>query len=161
MKLKAAVLVTSDRCFRGEREDKSGPAAREFLEGKMDADVLACEVLPDEPELIREKILHYIEKAKVDLVVTSGGTGIGPRDCTADVTRELVEKTLPGMAEEMRRKSLEKTPYAMLSRALVGIRGKSFIVNVPGKPAAVRDCLEAILPAMRHAIEVLYGKAKE
>jgi molybdenum cofactor synthesis domain-containing protein len=150
------VITVSDKGSRGEREDLSGRDVIRIL-----ADLLikvdAYEIIPDEKEAIRDKIREYADKKHLDLVVTTGGTGVSPRDVTPDATLEILEKELPGMAEAMRRKSMEKTPHAMISRAVAGIRGQCLIINLPGSPKGARENLEVILPALKHAIEKIKG----
>lgn len=160
MGIKVGVLTISDRTFKGERKDESGPLIRKIVE-EIEGDVVFYEVIPDEEERIKEKLIHLTEVVKVDLILTTGGTGLGPRDNTPEATREVLEKEVPGINEAMRLKTLDKTPRAMLSRGCAGIRGCTLIVNLPGSPRGVRECLEVILPALPHAIEVIKGKANE
>jgi molybdenum cofactor synthesis domain-containing protein len=115
------------------------------------------EVIPDDRELIQEKLIYYADQLGVDVIATTGGTGVGPRDVTPEATRAVIEKEIPGMAEAMRAAGLQKTPLAMISRAIVGCRGKTLIINLPGSPKGVRENLEAILPAIPHAVEKLKG----
>ena len=150
------VITVSDKGSRGEREDLSGRDVIRIL-ADLPIRVDAYEIIPDEKEAIRDKILEYADRKHLDLVVTTGGTGISPRDVTPDATLEILEKELPGMAEAMRRKSMEKTPHAMISRAVAGIRGQCLIINLPGSPKGARENLEVILPALKHAIEKIKG----
>ena len=156
----AGILTISDKGSRGERHDKSGEAIREIL-SKMDARVVNYDIVPDEKELIVEKLVRWADKDNLDMVVTTGGTGLTPRDVTPEATMAVVDRIVPGFAEAMRAESLKKTPHAMLSRAVVGTRGKCLIVNLPGSPKAVRECLAVILPALPHAVETLKGQAGE
>ena len=150
------VITVSDKGSRGEREDLSGRDVIRIL-ADLPIRVDAYEIIPDEKEAIRDKIREYADRKHLDLVVTTGGTGISPRDVTPDATLEILEKELPGMAEAMRRKSMEKTPHAMISRAVAGIRGQCLIINLPGSPKGARENLEVILPALKHAIEKIKG----
>jgi molybdopterin adenylyltransferase len=156
----AGILTISDKGSRGERHDKSGEVIREILSG-MDARILNHDIVPDEKELIIEKLIRWADEDSLDVVITTGGTGLTPRDVTPEATLAVVDRIVPGFAEAMRAESLKKTPHAMLSRAVVGTRGKCLIVNLPGSPKAVRECLEVILPALPHAVETLKGQAGE
>jgi molybdopterin adenylyltransferase len=154
------ILTISDKGSRGERQDKSGEAIREVLSG-MDVSVVNYDIVPDEKHLIVEKLVKWVDEDNLDVVVTTGGTGLTPRDVTPEATLAVVDRIVPGFAEAMRAESLKKTPHAMLSRAVVGTRGKCLIVNLPGSPKAVRECLQVILPALPHAVETLKGQAGE
>lgn len=153
--IRAAVVTLSDRSFRRERADASGPAVAAMLE-EMQAVVEQRIVIPDEREVIRRALVHLADRLGLDLIVTTGGTGVDPRDVTPDVTREVVDREIPGMAEAMRAESRKTVPTAVLSRAVVGIRGKTLIVNLPGSPGGARENLAVILPVLPHAI----GKAR-
>jgi len=150
------VITVSDKGSRGEREDLSGRDVIRIL-ADLPIRIDAYEIIPDEKEAIQDKIREYADSKHLDLVVTTGGTGVSPRDVTPDATLEILEKELPGMAEAMRRKSMEKTPHAMISRAVAGIRGQCLIINLPGSPKGARENLEVILPALKHAIEKIKG----
>jgi molybdopterin adenylyltransferase len=154
------ILTISDKGSRGERQDKSGQAIREILFA-IDVSVVNYDMVPDEKELIVEELIKWADEDNVDVVITTGGTGLTPRDVTPEATLAVVDRIVPGFAEAMRAESLKKTPHAMLSRAVVGTRGKCLIVNLPGSPRAVRECLEVILPALPHAVETLKGQAGE
>lgn len=156
----AGILTISDKGSRGERQDKSGEAIREIL-SKMAARIVNYDIVPDEKELIVEKLVRWADRDNLDVVITTGGTGLTPRDVTPEATLAVVDRTVPGFAEAMRAESLKKTPHAMLSRAVVGTRGKCLIVNLPGSPKAVRECLSVILPALPHAVETLKGQSGE
>ena len=156
----AGILTISDKGSRGEREDKSGEAIREILSG-MDVRISNYDIAPDEKQLIIEKLIKWADEDGLDVVITTGGTGLTPRDVTPEATLAVIDRTVPGFAEAMRAESLKKTPHAMLSRAVVGTRGKCLIVNLPGSPKAVRECLQVILPALPHAVETLKGQAGE
>jgi molybdopterin adenylyltransferase len=154
------ILTISDKGSRGERQDKSGEAIREIL-SRMDVRIVNYDIVPDEKELIVEKLVKWADEDSLDVVVTTGGTGLTPRDITPEATLAVVDRIVPGFAEAMRAESLKKTPHAMLSRAVVGTRGQCLIINLPGSPKAVRECLEVILPALPHAVETLEGQSGE
>ncbi len=156
----AGILTISDKGSRGERQDKSGEAIREIL-SSIDVRIVNYDIVPDEKEPIVEKLVKWADEDNLDVVVTTGGTGLTPRDVTPEATLAVVDRIVPGFAEAMRVESLKKTPHAMLSRAVVGTRGKCLIVNLPGSPKAVRECLEVILPALPHAVETLKGQVDE
>jgi len=152
------ILTISDKGSKGERQDKSGEVIREVF-SKIDVRIANYDIVPDEKELIAEKLLKWADEDNLDVVITTGGTGLTPRDVTPEATLAVVDRIVPGFAEAMRAESLKKTPNAMLSRAVVGTRGKCLIVNLPGSPKAVRECLEVILPALPHAVATLKGQA--
>jgi molybdopterin adenylyltransferase len=156
----AGILTISDKGAAGERQDRSGEAIREIL-SRIDVRIVNRDIIPDEKELIVEKLVKWADEDNLDVVVTTGGTGLTPRDVTPEATLAVVDRIIPGFAEAMRAEGLKKTPHAMLSRAVVGTRGKCLIVNLPGSPKAVRECLEVILPALPHAVETLKGQAGE
>ncbi|MFB3924926.1 MAG: molybdenum cofactor biosynthesis protein B [Syntrophales bacterium] len=156
----AGIITVSDKGSRGEREDTSAPEVKRLLES-ISIHVARYEIVPDEKDIIREKLRNYADSQGLDLIVTTGGTGVSPRDVTPDATREIIDREVPGMAEAMRMKSLEITPYAMISRAMAGIRGKSLIINLPGSPKGAREGLSFLLPALKHAIEKIKGDPSE
>jgi molybdopterin adenylyltransferase len=156
----AGILTISDKGSRGERPDRSGQVIREVLSG-TDVSIVNYDLVPDEKGLIVEKLVKWADEDNLDVVVTTGGTGLTPRDVTPEATLAVVDRIVPGFAEAMRAESLKKTPHAMLSRAVVGARGKCLIINLPGSPKAVRECLEVILPALPHAVETLRGQGSE
>ena len=154
------ILTISDKGSRGERQDESGEAIREIL-SSMDARIVNYDIVPDDKELIVEKLVKWVDEDDLDVLITTGGTGLTPRDVTPEATLAVVDRIVPGFAEAMRAESLKKTPMAMLSRAVAGTRGKCLIINLPGSPKAVHECLEVILPALPHAVETLKGQAGE
>jgi molybdopterin adenylyltransferase len=156
----AGILTVSDKGSKGERQDKSGEAIRRILSG-IGVRVAEYDIVPDEQKLISERLVKWADKGDLDVVITTGGTGLAPRDVTPEATLAVVDRIVPGFAEAMRAESLKKTPHAMLSRAVVGTRGKCLIINLPGSPKAVRECLRVILPALPHAIETLTGGSDE
>ena len=156
----AAVLTLSDKGSQGEREDVSGKLLAEML-ATIAGRVETYEVIPDDRKLIEEKLAYYSDQLAVDVIATTGGTGVGPRDVTPEATRAVIDKEVPGMAEAMRLAGLQKTPLAMISRAVVGCRGNTLIINLPGSPKGVRENLEAILQAIPHAVEKLKGDPTE
>nr|HOO89512.1 MogA/MoaB family molybdenum cofactor biosynthesis protein [Syntrophales bacterium] len=141
------VITISDKGSRNEREDISGPEITRML-SDLDIRITDYDIIPDEKEIIQDKLKQYTDNKNLDLVVTTGGTGVSPRDVTPDATLEVIEKELPGMAEAMRRESMKKTPHAMISRAVTGIRGQSLIINLPGSPKGARENLAVLLPAL-------------
>lgn len=157
---RAAIITLSDKGSKGEREDESGMIIREMIMS-IGASVSHYEVLPDEKPDIVEVLSRLSDSGTIDLILTTGGTGVSPRDVTPEATREVIERELPGMAEAMRAESLKKTPHAMISRAIAGIRKRTLIVNLPGSPRAVRENLAVILPALPHAIEKINGDPRE
>ncbi|MFZ5908348.1 MAG: MogA/MoaB family molybdenum cofactor biosynthesis protein [Nitrospirota bacterium] len=156
--IEVAVLTLSDKGSAGERDDASGPLIRELMQ-RIGAEVKSYDILPDEKDLIKEKLIQY--SAQVDLIITTGGTGLAPRDVTPDATLEIIDREVPGIAEAMRLEGLKKTNRAMLSRAVAGVRGQCLIVNLPGSPKAVREGLEAIIDVIPHAVEKLKGDPSE
>ena len=153
--IRVGVLTISDRATRGEAEDKSGPATAEVVRSNLEAEIVLQELIPDERSMIEETLRRWCDEARIDLALTTGGTGFAPRDVTPEATQAVIERPAPGFAEAMRAASLLVTPHAMLSRAVSGIRGQTLIINLPGSPKAVREHLAVILPALPHAIELL------
>jgi molybdopterin adenylyltransferase len=154
----AAVLTLSDKCARGEREDTGGPLISELVK-QIGVSVAHYEVIPDDKALIKEKLIGYSKS--VDLIFTTGGTGLAPRDVTPDATLEVIDREIPGIAEAMRSAGLVKTRRAMLSRAVAGIRGEALIINLPGSPKAIKEGLEAVLEVIPHAVEKIKGDTAE
>jgi molybdopterin adenylyltransferase len=153
-----AILTFSDKGSRGEREDLSGPAIAEMIKG-IGAVVEYYEVVPDERELIKKKLMEYSKKA--DIILTTGGTGLSPRDVAPEATLEVIDREIPGIAEAMRSEGMKKTKRAMLSRAVAGVRDKCIIVNLPGSPKAVREGLEVLLDVLPHAVEKIKGSTED
>lgn len=152
--MKFAILTISDRSSRGEREDLSGPLIAKILERQGWQIELQTIVSDDQPE-IEDILLEWADVNRVDVILTTGGTGFAPRDRTPEATRSVIDQSTPGLVEAMRAESLKKTPHAMLSRAAAGIRGSTLIVNLPGSPRAVRENLEVILPVLSHAVQLI------
>jgi molybdopterin adenylyltransferase len=158
--INAGVITISDKGSRGEREDRSGWEVVLILKD-MGVNITHTTIIPDEKDKIKDILIDCADRMKLDLIITTGGTGVSPRDLTPDATLEVIDKEVLGMAEAMRRASATITPHAMISRAVVGIRGRSLIVNLPGSPKAVRENLAVILPALKHAIEKIRGDDAE
>lgn len=157
--IRLAIVTVSDKASRGEREDAGGPAIRETLEALgVPIAVVDYRVVSDDQQLIAEALFHLSERADVDLILTTGGTGLAPRDVTPQATLSAIDYQVPGMAEAMRAASLQITPAGMLSRAVAGVRRGKLIVNLPGNPKAVRENLAAIADALPHAISTLRGE---
>jgi len=154
--IKAAVLTVSDSCSKGTKEDISGQAIIDILE-KEKFQVAEKRIAADDHKTIADELKDFCDNQAVDVVFTTGGTGFGPRDVTPEATIAVCEKLVPGLGELMRLKSLEKTPNAVLSRATAGIRRNTLIINLPGSPKAVRECLEMILDILPHAVEMMRG----
>ncbi len=152
----AAVLTVSDAGSKGQRVDTAGPAVASML-AEAGFDVAATALLPDEPEQIAAQLRAWADEQDVALVVTAGGTGLGPRDRTPEATAEVLDYTVDGMAEAMRAAGLASTPMAMISRGLCGVRGRTLIVNLPGSERAARENLETVLPVLDHAVSLLRG----
>ncbi len=157
---KAGVLTLSDKGSAGLRQDLSGPIIQEILTG-LGISVEMTEIIPDDQRLIKDRLIAWCDEHHLDLIITTGGTGLSPRDVTPDATLAVIDKRVPGMEEVMRLESLKKTPHAMISRAVVGVRKHTLIVNIPGSPKAARECLESIAPALPHALDKLGGDMSE
>lgn len=154
------ILTVSDRASLGTRDDLSGPAIREVLTQSLaeDVEVTRYQIVPDERVIIEATLREWVDEMDMDLILTTGGTGLSPRDVTPEATRAVLQREVPGLVEAIRAASLVKTPHAMLSRAVAGVRRQSLIVNLPGSPRAVREALEVILPAVPHAVDLIHGR---
>jgi molybdopterin adenylyltransferase len=154
------IITISDKASRGERADRSGPLIRESF-AAVDCKVVGYEVIPDEADVIAKKLKHWADMGHMDIILTTGGTGLAPRDVTPDATLSVIDKEVPGLAEMMRVRSFGITPKAMLSRAVAGMRKGCLIINLPGSPKAVAECLEVIMPVLPHAVDVIKGNITE
>lgn len=154
------VLTLSDKGARGEREDTSGPELQKMLRA-AGFNPARYRIIADEQQLIEETLREWVDKLGLDLIVTTGGTGVSPRDCTPEATRNVIDREVPGLAEAMRLASLATTPQAVWSRGIAGIRGTSLILNVPGSKKAAQENLAAVLPALAHGLEKIQGSQKD
>ena len=153
------ILTISDKGWRGERRDESGEVIKERLSSL--ANSVRYDIVPDEKDVIAGKLAEWADGGGIDVILTTGGTGLGERDVTPEATVSVVDRAVPGLSEAMRVETLAITPMSMLSRAVAGMRGKCLIVNLPGSPRAVRECLEVILPVISHAVEIIRGEVTE
>ncbi|NLD71797.1 MAG: MogA/MoaB family molybdenum cofactor biosynthesis protein [Chloroflexi bacterium] len=159
-KARAAAVTVSDKGHAGEREDRSGPILAEEL-GALGIEVAHTAVVPDEQGRIEVLLRDLCDRVGLDLVITTGGTGPAPRDVTPEATRAVIQREMPGLAELLRIEGLKKTPLAVLSRGIAGIRGRTLIINLPGSPKAVREGMEALRPVLPHALQMLRGESLE
>ncbi len=158
--IKVGILTISDKGSIGEREDLSGKVIEEAVK-KIDGEVKYYQIIPDEKDIIQEELIKAVDKLHLDLILTTGGTGLAKRDVTPEATLAIIEKEVPGISEIIRSESFKKTNRAILSRGMAGIRKESLIINLPGSPKGVRESLEIILEALPHGIEILIGQATE
>lgn len=158
--IKVGILTISDKGSKGEREDLSGKVIEEVVK-KINGEVKYYQIIPDEKDIIQEELIKAVDKLHLDLILTTGGTGLAKRDVTPDATLEVIEKEVSGISEIIRIQSFKKTNRAILSRGVAGIRKESLIINLPGSPKGVRESLEIILEALPHGIEILKGQAAE
>ena len=156
----AGIITVSDKGSRGERADSSSAEIRKILEN-ISVSVVCYDIVPDERGLIAEKIRQYADDRKLDLILTTGGTGVSPRDVTPEATLDVIDREIPGIGEYMRAKSAELTPHAVISRAVAGVRKSSLIINLPGSPRGARENLSFVLPALKHAVEKIKGDSSE
>ena len=155
--LSLAIVTISDRVSRGEREDKSGLIIKEMFSITL-SKLVSYEVIPDEKEIIEKHLKKLADEMRVGIVMTTGGTGFSPRDMTPEATRAVIEREVPGFGEVMRVEGYKKTPLALLSRGIAGLRGQTLIINLPGSSKGVRESLEIILPVLEHGLGILKGK---
>lgn len=153
------ILTVSTSGYHGKREDTSGKAIRELLAPPL-YQVQRYEIVPDDDEVIQDRFKRWADDDGLDLVISTGGTGLSPRDVTPEACLAVIQREVPGLAEAIRAQTLEKTPMAMLSRSVAGIRGDTLIVTLPGSTKAVRECLEVIIPVLPHALEILKDRAE-
>lgn len=154
--IRAVVITVSDACFNGERKDTSGEVLAQLL-GDLGAEIVATRILSDEPDPLTDALKEFADWRQVNLIVTTGGTGLGPRDNTPEATREVIEREAPGLAEAMRIETLKQTPMAMLSRGVCGVRSGALIINLPGSPKGVRESFAVIAPVLKHAVALVAG----
>jgi molybdopterin adenylyltransferase len=159
--IKVGIITISDKGSRGEREDLSAEEIKKVIHHLPAAVITTYTIIPDEEKIIIETLIAFADKEKLDLIITSGGTGLSPRDVTPEATKKVIEREVPGMSEAMRFESLKITPFGMLSRSLVGTRGRSLIINLPGSPKGVRENLSTLLPVIPHALTKLQGDLSE
>jgi len=155
--IKVAILTVSDSCSQRKKEDVSGQTIKNMLDAD-EFEICEYKVVADEREDIKKELIYFADEVKVDIVLTTGGTGLGPRDVTPEATADVCEKMVPGLAETMRSEGLKKTKNAMLSRGVAGVRKNTLIINLPGSPKAVKESLEVILDVLPHARDMLLGK---
>ena len=158
MAIRAAVLTISDKASRGERADTSGAAIAELL-ASIDATLIRTAIVPDEHDRIASTLREWGDSDAFDVIVTTGGTGLGPRDVTPEATAEVIERPVPGLGERMRAEGVKHTPMASLSRGVSGVRGRCLIINLPGSEKGVRQSLAAVIDLLPHAVELLRGRA--
>ncbi|UCE66376.1 MAG: MogA/MoaB family molybdenum cofactor biosynthesis protein [Candidatus Zixiibacteriota bacterium] len=157
---RSAILISSDRAYEGIREDSSGPILENRLK-ELGFEVICREIVPDNENKITAVLQSWIKKEKVDLIITSGGTGVAPRDVTPEATLKVIEKRIPGIEEAMRRESAKFTPNSILSRSVAGVADRSLIINLPGNPQGALENLNVVIPALRHALDLINGKTPD
>ena len=155
--IRAVVITASDACARGEREDNSGATLAQLLTGEG-AEIVATKILADDLELLAQTLGEFADRDDVNLIITTGGTGLGPRDNTPEATQHVIEREAPGIAEAIRAESLKATPMAMISRGIAGVRSGTLIVNLPGSPKAVKESFAVIAPVLPHALDLIAGR---
>lgn len=155
--IRAVVITVSDACSRGERRDESGELLVQLLRD-FSAEIVETKIVNDDLDPLTVTLREFADRADVNLIMTTGGTGFGPRDNTPEATKAVIEREAPGLPEAMRMETLKQTPMAMISRGICGIRGKTLIVNLPGSPKAVRESFAVIKPVLNHAMALLAGK---
>lgn len=160
-RFRVAILTVSDRSAQGVRADASGKLIAALVTAKLDAEVVAYQVVPDEQAHIAAVLQVWADDRVADLILTTGGTGLAPRDVTPEATRAVIEREVPGIPEAMRAASLAVTPFAMLSRMVAGTRGQTLIINLPGSPKGVRENLSVVLPALAHGLDKLLGDPED
>ncbi len=158
--IKIGILTASDRCARGKKTDESGTLLKSLAKN-LPAEVIAYQVFPDDRAVLEKALSHMADSLQCDLIVTTGGTGLSPRDQTPEATKAVIEKEVPGIAQAIRDSSLKQTKFAILSRGVAGVRGKTLIINLPGSPKAVQNAFTILEPILSHAIELIRGKVKD
>lgn len=159
-KFRAGIITASDKGSAGGRADLSGPAIVEMIE-QAGYETVSMKIVPDDEDMIYNELVRLADEEKVDVIFTTGGTGLSPRDNTPEATMRAATKNVPGIAEAIRANSMQITPKAMLSRAVSVMRNRTLIINLPGSPKAVKECLDFILPSLSHGIEIMKGEASE
>lgn len=157
--IKVGILTCSDKGSKGKRTDTSGPAIKKMMK-EINGKVLKYEIVPDDKKIISEKLKIWSDELKLDLIFTTGGTGLASRDITPEATAEVIDRKVPGFSEIMRQEGFKNTKYSILSRGVSGLRKKTLIINLPGSEKAVRENLKIILPSISHAIEIIHGKTE-
>lgn len=155
--IRAVVITASDACSRGEREDTSGAALVQLLTN-LGAEIVENKILSDDLDPLAQSLREFADRSDVNLIITTGGTGLGPRDNTPEATQQVIEREAPGIAEAIRSESLNVTPMAMISRGVCGVRSGTLIINLPGSPKAVKESFAVIAPVLSHALDLLAGK---
>jgi len=154
---KSALLTISDKCSSGDREDKTGSIVQDLIES-LGLELIAIDIIPDDIDEIKDKLINFCDNLKVDLIITNGGTGFSERDNTPEATSQIINKPVPGIPEAMRSEGFNRTSTAILSRGIAGIRNKTLIINLPGSPKGAKESLEVILPSLIHGLDMIAGK---